>query len=399
MREANAHEAEGRDIIHMEVGQPGTPAPRAARERARQALETERLGYTDALGLPALRERIARYYQERYQVERCPRACRCHLGLVCRIRACLPRRARSGRCIAAAVSRLSLLPADPQRAWCEAYPRRDRRRVAMDAVARRSRSVRREAAGLLVASPNNPTGTMISAARLAELADYCRQRGLWLISDEIYHGLEYETPADTALAHWDAAIVVNSFSKYFSMTGWRIGWLVVPEELVRPMERLAQKSLHLAAGDLAGCRSWRLRRDRGTGGDQSRLCSEPRASVERAAGGGAHLNSSRRRRLLSLCRCERAHPGQRRLRQACCGRSASRSPLESTSIPSAAIASRASLTPDPTQPCARLPPASSAGSRASAATSRGEAAVLSSLVSLSTLISGGATGRSVTGAA
>jgi aspartate/methionine/tyrosine aminotransferase len=81
---------------------------------------------------------------------------------------------------------------------------------------------------------------MVSAARLAELADCCRRRGLWLISDEIYHGLEYEAPADTALAHWDAAIIVNSFSKYFSMTGWRIGWLVVPEELVRPMERLAQ---------------------------------------------------------------------------------------------------------------------------------------------------------------
>jgi aspartate/methionine/tyrosine aminotransferase len=97
-----------------------------------------------------------------------------------------------------------------------------------------------DTAGLLLASPNNPTGTMVSATRLAELAEACRQRGLWLISDEIYHGLEYDVPADTALKHWDAAIAVNSFSKYFSMTGWRIGWLVVPEELVRPMERLAQ---------------------------------------------------------------------------------------------------------------------------------------------------------------
>jgi len=95
-------------------------------------------------------------------------------------------------------------------------------------------------AGLLLASPNNPTGTMTVGSRLGELAEACRARGLWLISDEIYHGLEYDAPAATALAHWDAAIVVNSFSKYFSMTGWRIGWLVVPEELVRPMERLAQ---------------------------------------------------------------------------------------------------------------------------------------------------------------
>jgi aspartate/methionine/tyrosine aminotransferase len=97
-----------------------------------------------------------------------------------------------------------------------------------------------QAAGLLLASPNNPTGTMALEPRLAEIADACRRRGLWLISDEIYHGLEYDAPAETALAHSDTAIVVNSFSKYFSMTGWRIGWLVVPEALVRPIERLAQ---------------------------------------------------------------------------------------------------------------------------------------------------------------
>jgi aspartate/methionine/tyrosine aminotransferase len=96
------------------------------------------------------------------------------------------------------------------------------------------------ASGLLLASPNNPTGTMLSRARLGELAEACKARSLWLISDEIYHGLEYEVEADTALAHWDAAIAVNSFSKYFSMTGWRIGWLVVPPELIRTMERLAQ---------------------------------------------------------------------------------------------------------------------------------------------------------------
>ena len=91
-------------------------------------------------------------------------------------------------------------------------------------------------AGLLVASPNNPTGTIGSPS----LPTPCRRRGLWLISDEIYHGLEYNEQAETALAFWDAAIIVNSFSKYFSMAGWRIGWLVVPEALVRPMERLAQ---------------------------------------------------------------------------------------------------------------------------------------------------------------
>lgn len=96
------------------------------------------------------------------------------------------------------------------------------------------------AAGLLLASPNNPTGTMALPPRLAEIAARCRRHRMWLISDEIYHGLEYEAPAETALTHAPEAIVVNSFSKYFSMTGWRVGWLVVPEALVRPIERLAQ---------------------------------------------------------------------------------------------------------------------------------------------------------------
>ncbi len=104
----------------------------------------------------------------------------------------------------------------------------------MDAVAATG------AAGLLLASPNNPTGTMARGDRLAEIAAACRRHGQWLISDEIYHGLEYDAPAETALKQSGAAIVVNSFSKYFSMTGWRIGWLVVPEALVRPIERLAQ---------------------------------------------------------------------------------------------------------------------------------------------------------------
>src|SRR5262249_13211111 len=95
-------------------------------------------------------------------------------------------------------------------------------------------------AGLVVASPANPTGTMLEPARLAEIADACRRAGIWLVSDEIYHGLTYGMPEATALAHSGDAVVVNSFSKYFSMTGWRVGWLVVPPGLVRPIERLAQ---------------------------------------------------------------------------------------------------------------------------------------------------------------
>jgi aspartate/methionine/tyrosine aminotransferase len=241
MGEANARQKAGGDIIHMEVGQPATPAPRAARERARQALERERLGYTEALGLPALRERIARYIGERYGIavspERVVVTSGSSAGFVLAFLLLLDRDDALGLpspgypCYRQILKALGVKPllveTSGQGRWMPDAADVDRLAAA-------------GAAGLLVASPNNPTGTMALAPRLAELAAACRRRHLWLISDEIYHGLEYDAPAETALAHADEAIVVNSFSKYFSMTGWRIGWLVLPEALVRPIERLTQ---------------------------------------------------------------------------------------------------------------------------------------------------------------
>lgn len=241
MREANEREASGEDIIHMEVGQPATPAPRAARERAQKALAEERLGYTEALGMPALRERIARYVKERYGVsispERVVVTAGSSAGFVLAFLAILDPGAALGlpspgypcyrQILKALGVRPHLVETSGRGRW-------------MPTAADVERLAAEGAAGLLLASPNNPTGTMVQDARLAELAETCRQRGLWLISDEIYHGLEYTAPAETALAYSDEAIVINSFSKYFSMTGWRIGWLVVPEALVRTIERLAQ---------------------------------------------------------------------------------------------------------------------------------------------------------------
>jgi len=241
MREANEREASGEDIIHMEVGQPATPAPRAARERAQKALAEERLGYTEALGMPALRERIARYVKERYGVsispERVVVTAGSSAGFVLAFLAILDPGAALGlpspgypcyrQILKALGVRPHLVETSGRGRW-------------MPTAADVERLAAEGAAGLLLASPNNPTGTMVQDARLAELAKTCRQRGLWLISDEIYHGLEYTAPAETALAYSDEAIVINSFSKYFSMTGWRIGWLVVPEALVRTIERLAQ---------------------------------------------------------------------------------------------------------------------------------------------------------------
>ena len=241
MAAANAREARGEGVIHMEVGQPGTPAPRAALERARDALARDRLGYTEALGLPALRERIARHMNERYGVSVSPArvvvTSGSSAGFVLAFLALLDPGDALGlpspgypcyrQILKALGCRATLLPSTANARW-------------MPTAADVERLARDGAAGLLLASPNNPTGTMATGNRLEELAAACRREDLWLISDEIYHGLEYDAPADTALQHWDEAIVVNSFSKYFSMTGWRIGWLVVPEALVRPLERLAQ---------------------------------------------------------------------------------------------------------------------------------------------------------------
>lgn len=241
MGEANARQAAGGAIIHMEVGQPATPAPRAARERARQALEGERMGYTEALGMPALRERIARYMHERYGVavspERVVVTAGSSAGFVLAFLAILDAGDAFGlpspgypcyrQILKALGARPRLIETSGQWRW-------------MPTAADVERLAAERAAGLLLASPSNPTGTMALHPRLSEIAAACRQHGLWLMSDEIYHGLEYEGPAETALAYSAEAIVVNSFSKYFSMTGWRIGWLVVPEALVRTLERLSQ---------------------------------------------------------------------------------------------------------------------------------------------------------------
>lgn len=246
MREANRRETAGEDIIHMEVGQPATPAPRAARERVTKAIASEPLGYTEALGLPALRERIAAYLKERYGVsvgaERVIVTGGSSAGFVLAFLAILDHGAAFGlpspgypcyrQILKALGFEANLIETDAQGRW-------------MPTAADVEDLSRAGAAGLLLASPSNPTGTMAQGPRLKELAETCAREGLWLISDEIYHGLEYDVPADTALAYSEAAIVVNSFSKYFSMTGWRVGWLVVPEALTRTIERLAQ-NLYIA---------------------------------------------------------------------------------------------------------------------------------------------------------
>jgi len=242
MRQAAAAEAAGRDIVHMEVGQPATPAPRAAREAIKRALDSDNLGYTLALGLDPLRERIARLYRDWYGIDVSPERVVVTSGssgafvlaflALFDVGAKVALPAPGYPCYRHILTALGASPVTietgPEARWMPTEA--DIERVASQC----------NLAGLLLASPANPTGTMLEPARLAGIASLARQRGLWLISDEIYHGLTWSVPQATALQFTDQAIVINSFSKYFSMTGWRVGWMVVPAGLVRTVERLAQ---------------------------------------------------------------------------------------------------------------------------------------------------------------
>jgi aspartate/methionine/tyrosine aminotransferase len=237
MEAARAEEARGRHVIHMEVGQPGTPAPAVAREAVARAMQAGPLGYTVALGQPELRARIALLYRDRHGVDLDP-----------------------GRVVVTAGSSAGFILA-----FTSLFDRGDRVAIgdpgypsyrnilrALDLIPaeietrpeNRFQPVPEQLgdglAGLLIASPANPTGTMLDREALAALIGAAADRGIAFVSDEIYHGIQYEARPVSALEISDDVYVINSFSKYFSMTGWRVGWMVVPERHVRRIERLAQ---------------------------------------------------------------------------------------------------------------------------------------------------------------
>ena len=238
MRAANERAAAGGEVLHMEVGQPGTSAPAGVIAAAHRALDSHRLGYTDALGLPDLRARIARHYADFY-------------GQEVRAERIVVTTGSSGAFL---VSCLAAFEAGDRVALASpSYPAYRNMMTALDIepvllpttmADRFQPTVERLAKipdleGLIVNSPTNPAGTMVTPDELAALATYCHGRGIRLISDEIYHGITFTRAAATA-AVYDDAVVINSFSKYFSMTGWRIGWVVLPEDLLRPVECLLQ---------------------------------------------------------------------------------------------------------------------------------------------------------------
>ena len=236
MEAAARAEAAGRHIIHMEVGQPGTPAPEGARRALAQALE-QPLGYTVALGLPALRQGIADFYRRWYGVDLDPARVVVTPG-------------SSGAFILAFSALFDA--GDRVAMGFPGYPsyRQILRAMSLTPVGIPTRAEDRyqprpedlpdDAQGLILASPGNPSGTVLTVPELAGLTEAAAARGMAVISDEIYHGLSYGDRCHSALEVTDEVFVVNSFSKYFSMTGWRVGWMVVPPDMIRTVERLAQ---------------------------------------------------------------------------------------------------------------------------------------------------------------
>jgi aspartate/methionine/tyrosine aminotransferase len=242
MEAANRREAQGADVVHMEVGQPGTPAPRRAREAAEAALRAGPLGYTVALGLPALRERIARRYRERHGVDVSPERIAVTMGssgaFLLAFLAIFDAGARVALADPSYPGVRNILKAlDINMVRLEGGP--DTRFQPSPGLLANARRMGR-IDGVLAASPANPTGAMLSRAAMVDLVEECQRIGATFVSDEIYHGVEFGTRAVSALEVSNDVIVVNSFSKYFSMTGWRVGWMVVPEDTTPVIERLAQ---------------------------------------------------------------------------------------------------------------------------------------------------------------
>jgi len=248
MAAAAARERGGERVIHMEVGQPSAPAPRAVIAAAQAALADGRIPYTEALGMPRLRERIARHYGETYGLRVRPEqvvvTTGSSAGFVLAFLALFDAGARIAvpqpgypayRSILAA---LDLVP--------EPMILRAADRFAPTAETLRAVHAKTPLSGVLAMSPANPSGTVITPARLAELCATAKALRLPFVSDEIYHGLGYGVPTATALQFDPDAVVINSFSKFYCMTGWRIGWMVVPQDLVRPIERLAP-NLYISA--------------------------------------------------------------------------------------------------------------------------------------------------------
>ena len=240
LKAATERAAGGARVFHMEAGEPGSGAPKAVLDAAAAALAEGAIGYTESRGTPALRARIARLYEERY-------------GLALPAERVVVTIGASGGLLLAF---LAAFDAGDRVALAEpGYPayRNTLRALGVEPVALAVTAETRfqptvamlealetPVQGLILASPSNPTGTMLPRPALEAITGHCARRGIRVVADEIYHGITYDAPAVSVAAFSDSAIVINGFSKYFSMTGWRLGWMVAPPDLARPVELLSQ---------------------------------------------------------------------------------------------------------------------------------------------------------------
>ncbi len=312
MAAAADKEAAGDTVIHLEVGQPSTPAPKAALAAAHAALDTDRIGYVAALGIPALRLRIARHYREAYGVEISPDRVIVTTGSSGGFPLAFLASFDAGDRVALAApgypAYRNILAALNLEAVDLPTSAADRFQPTVEALKKAGRLD-----GLIVASPSNPTGTMVGHAEMKALADWCTANGVRLISDEIYHGIVYEGDTVSAVEVSESAIVINSFSKYFSMTGWRIGWLIVPPDLVRHDRTAQPEFLHFRADAQPACRPCGLRRNGRARRPCAALPHQPRPAAGRPAVSRLRPLRAGPRSLLSLLRRRASHQRQPRL--------------------------------------------------------------------------------------
>ncbi|MGP4691083.1 pyridoxal phosphate-dependent aminotransferase [Agrobacterium cavarae] len=254
LAEANRRRQAGRPVISMAVGQPSHPAPKAALEAAETALKHGRIGYTDALGLRELREAISAHYRLRHQAIIDPARIAVTTGSSAAFNLAFLALFDAGDAVAIArpgypayrniLNALGLNVVEVPVTAETGYT------LTPASLERAETKAGCKLKGVLLASPANPTGTVTGRDALKRLATYCDSRDIAFISDEIYHGLTFVGDETSAVEVTDKAIIINSFSKYYCMTGWRVGWMVLPEELIRPVECLAQ-SMYISAPELS----------------------------------------------------------------------------------------------------------------------------------------------------
>ena len=238
MENARKAEETGEDIVHMEVGQPGTPAPIEAQSQLIKKMKNDSMGYTVALGIPELRKRISQLYGDWYNLDLNPDriiiTSGSSAGFILSFSSLFDAKERVGICSPGYPSYRQILKAqDLETVLIETKFENNFQPFASDLKGL-------NLSGVLIASPANPTGSMLTYNQLESLIKSSLEQNISFISDEIYHGIEYEKKATTALQITNQCYVINSFSKYFSMTGWRVGWMVVPEDHIRQIERLTQ---------------------------------------------------------------------------------------------------------------------------------------------------------------